>query len=183
MKSYKKLVFSILLGVCVFPFSAYAQTVTNDLIGLGMKPELAEYIAGILPGGSVLDNNTYLKGRNQADSADIDILKVDATDDTVLNADTGDTIKFAVAGTTEATLAANMLTLASGTELTLGGDIISTTTNIGAVVATGANTACNTTCAVANGACVFGWDTSGTQSTNLACDGATADECLCLAAS
>lgn len=63
------------------------------------------------------------------------------------------------------------------------GDIASSATNIGAVVATAANTACNTTCAVANGACIFGWDTSGTQSANVACDGATADECLCLPAS
>lgn len=71
-----------------------AQTVASDLVGLGMKSEQADYLAGILPGGSVLGNNTALKGRNQANSADISILKVDTTDDTVLLSDTGDVIKL-----------------------------------------------------------------------------------------
>jgi hypothetical protein len=47
-----------------------------------------------------LPNNTYLTAKNAAGSANIDVLKVDATDDTVLNADSGDIIKLANAGTT-----------------------------------------------------------------------------------
>lgn len=75
----------LLLLIVLFSVStAHAQTVENDLVGLGMPPEQASYLASILPAGSVVGNNTFIKGRNQANSADINILKVDATDDTVL---------------------------------------------------------------------------------------------------
>lgn len=74
---------------------AKADSTASDLTGLGMSPELAE----ALTGGVVIDNNTYLKTYNAAKSAFISVLKVDATDDTVLNADTGDTIKLSIAGT------------------------------------------------------------------------------------
>jgi len=97
-----KRLISVLVALCAV--SAQAQTVENDLTGLHMEPELASYLAGILPGGSVLGNNTYLKARNQANGADIDVLKVDATDDTVLNADTGDSVKLSVAGSAMVTL-------------------------------------------------------------------------------
>lgn len=51
-----------------------------------------------------LANNTYLTSKNAAGSANIDVLKVDGTDDTVLNADTGDSIKLSVAGTAHLTV-------------------------------------------------------------------------------
>lgn len=90
----------LLLLIVLFSVStAHAQTVENDLVGLGMPAEQASYLASILPAGSVVGNNTFIKGRNQANSADINILKVDATDDTVLNADSGDTVKVSVANT------------------------------------------------------------------------------------
>lgn len=81
--------------------TAHAQNLVNDFIGLGMSAELADYLSNILPAGG---NNVWLKGRNAANTADINMLKIDATDDTVLNADTGDVIKLAVAGTTEVTI-------------------------------------------------------------------------------
>jgi len=270
----------------VIPSIVFAQTTANDLVGLcAFDGNCATYIADNVAGGAVLSNAGFLTGRNQANSANVNLIGIDTGDNTLINssaadllifrleddvqrlisfdgsadtlvelfwgdggttaaqnfdirggtsdtdddqrlcltgggacadstrgayitlsgeedADGGDVVIESVddiilqtsgsgdvitliggASGTDVTIADNMVTIASGTELTLGGDIISTTTNIGAVVATGANTACNTTCAVANGACIFGWDTSGTQSTNVACDGATADECLCLAAS
>lgn len=46
-----------------------------------------------------LTNNTYLTSVDAAGTGTINVLKVDATDDTVLNADTGDSIKFSIAGT------------------------------------------------------------------------------------
>jgi hypothetical protein len=98
--------FTIVFISLLFAGSVQAQSVENDLVGLGMQPVLAEYIAGILPAGSVLGNNTFLKGRNAANSADISILKVDGSDETVLNADTGDSIVFAVATTPVAVLGA-----------------------------------------------------------------------------
>lgn len=57
-----------------------------------------------------LANDTYLKAYNAAGSALINVLKVDSTDDTVLNADSGDVIKFDINGVTEATLSNDTLT-------------------------------------------------------------------------
>lgn len=96
MKTLLKLLTVVLVGFNVH--SALAQSVTNDLVGLGMKAEVAEYIAAILPGGSVLGNNTYLKARNAANSADISVLKVDGSDETVLASDSGDYIYFLLQG-------------------------------------------------------------------------------------
>lgn len=44
-----------------------------------------------------LANNDFLIARNAADSGNINVLKVDANDDTVLNADTGDVIRLQIA--------------------------------------------------------------------------------------
>jgi len=60
--------------------------------------------------GSPFPNNTYVTFRNAANTADIDVLKVDGTDDTVLNADTGDVIKLSVAGTSELEVANDQIT-------------------------------------------------------------------------
>lgn len=51
-------------------------------------------LTGFLFGSITLPNNTYLTAKNAAGNADIDVLKVDATDDTVLAADAGDNIYF-----------------------------------------------------------------------------------------
>lgn len=99
MFKMKKLLISVLLAVLSIASPSFAQTVKKDLIELHMSPEVASYLAGILPAGSVLGNNTFLKARNQANGADIEVLKVDATDDTQLNADSGDVIKYSVAKT------------------------------------------------------------------------------------
>lgn len=56
-------------------------------------------------------NDTYLTARNAAGSADINVLKVDSADDTILNADTGDVIKFAIAGTSQMNLDSAQLNL------------------------------------------------------------------------
>lgn len=93
MKKILALMFSLALAT-----NAHAQTVANDLVGLGMNAELADYIAGILPAGSVLGNNTNLKGRNAANSADINILKIDTNDDLNIISDSGDFIKFVLQG-------------------------------------------------------------------------------------
>jgi len=95
MKTLLKLLAGLLIALNAG--YVFAQSVEDDLVGLGMKPEIANYLSGILPGGAVLDNNTFLKGRNAADSADISILKVDGSDETYLNADSGDAIVLSVA--------------------------------------------------------------------------------------
>lgn len=75
---------------CFLAVDARAQTVENDLVGLGMAPEVAEYLAGIIPAGAALDNNVYLKGDNQAGSATINIAKIDTSDNTVINSSASD---------------------------------------------------------------------------------------------
>lgn len=89
MKKILALLFSLVVAS-----NAFAQTVENDLVGLHMPAEQAAYLAGILPAGSVLGNNTNLKGRNAANSADINILKIDTNDDLNIISDSGDFIKF-----------------------------------------------------------------------------------------
>ncbi len=105
MKTLLKLLAGLLIALNAG--YVFAQSVEDDLVGLGMKPEIANYLSGILPGGAVLDNNTFLKGRNAADSADISILKVDGSDETYLNADSGDSIVLSVATTPVAQLNAS----------------------------------------------------------------------------
>jgi len=106
-----------------------------------MPSEQAEYISGILPGGSVLGNNTFLKGRNKANDADISTLKVDATDDTVLNADTGDVIKFSVANTPIAVLgsldASGFAKMAVVGDITAGANTVYSATTGGPNLAAG----------------------------------------------
>lgn len=91
----------ILIGLTVLLVAANvakAQTIESDLTGLGIKPEVASYLASVIPLGSTFDNAAWFKARNAADSADIDVLRVDATDDTELNADVGDVIKLRIGG-------------------------------------------------------------------------------------
>lgn len=89
---------------------AHAQTIENDLVGLGMPPEQAEYLASVIPLGSTFSNAAWHKWRNAADTADINAVRVDSSDDTWLNADTGDVIKLGVGGTAEVTIDNDSLT-------------------------------------------------------------------------
>jgi hypothetical protein len=60
-------------------------------------------------------NAAWLTWRNQADSADISVLQVDANDDTVLAADASDQILFKIATTTYVTLGATGTLTVEGT--------------------------------------------------------------------
>jgi hypothetical protein len=62
--------------------------------------------------------------------------------------------------------------------VTLAGAFKSTATNIGWVIRTGADTACDTTCTAAHG-CVFGQNTAALGYNIVACNDATADVCVC----
>lgn len=52
----------------------------------------------LLPGTLKLANNVYIQARNAAGSADIDVIKVDATDDVVINSDASDVVKVQIGG-------------------------------------------------------------------------------------
>lgn len=73
-----------------FPVSGFCQTVQQDLVGLGMPPEQADYLASIIPAGAALDNNVYLKGDNVAGSATINLIKLDTSDNTRINSSASD---------------------------------------------------------------------------------------------
>lgn len=97
----------------------------NNLVGLGMNPELAEYVSSMT---TILSNAEYIQSKDQAGTGQLVLLGADATDDTVLNADSGDLIKFAVARTPSAALGAPT-PLAAWTplgtaDLHLNGDLI-----------------------------------------------------------
>lgn len=76
--------------------NARAETETqimNHLVGLGVESRGAAYIASLVTGGNVAaDNNVYELARNAANSADINVWKINATDDLVINSSAGDPI-------------------------------------------------------------------------------------------
>lgn len=180
-----------------------AQDISNSC---GLSTQCGYLIANL---NFTLQNNTYVVAVNAAGGGTINLLKADATDDTVLNADTGDVIKLAIAGTTEVTVDNDQISFSGATAeivpgatslsfknnadnatnlgiadagaITVRSTIISSgTSSIGWSVVAGANTACNTTCTAA---CVFGVNTAATEADIVDCADATADECLCAGAS
>ena len=70
------------LAICQ---SAYAAVTPDDLMGLGMPGPLAEVVASIGTGSAVLNNDTYFKARNAANSADLNVFKVDSSNNTIIN--------------------------------------------------------------------------------------------------
>lgn len=97
---------------------------TDQLIALGMHPAIAKKLISVVNTlASPFTNNTWITVRNAANLANIDVLKVDATDDTVLNADSGDIIKLSIAGTNEAYLVDDSLKFAV---ITAGSPILGT---------------------------------------------------------
>ena len=86
-----------------------------------------------------------------------------------------------VFGTTP-TLTTPVIGAATGTSLTVTGDIKSSAaTTIGWSVVAGADTACSTTC---TNACVVGFDDGAADAENMVdCASATADKCLCAGSS
>ena len=90
--------------VLIIAIRADAQVTAAQLMAAGMPAEQASIVASVFTGGAVVGNNAFIKSRDAAGSNNINVLKVDSTDDTVLNADSGDLIKFSVATTPVAQL-------------------------------------------------------------------------------
>lgn len=78
----------LLLVALLVATSAHAQSTrtqaTANLMGLGMPGQLAAEVAGLSTGLGVISNATYLKWRNAANSANIDALRVNASNQVVL---------------------------------------------------------------------------------------------------
>lgn len=101
MDMFIKILLIVIAALSCVKFS-HADSV-SDLVGLGMHPELAEVVAAL---STTKANAAWFKATDQAGTGTIDILRVDATDDTNLNADSGDLVKFTVAKTPVAALGA-----------------------------------------------------------------------------
>ncbi len=116
-----KKIISLLLAICLLPLAAAADTCSAKLVPT-FPSNQATLICSTFSAGTIgtLANNTYAVARNAANDANINVWKVDATDDTVLNADTGDIIKLSVAGTSE---------------VTIDNDLVSFTGNAGVIAA------------------------------------------------
>ncbi len=61
-----------------------------------------------------LNNNTYLQSKDAAGTGEVNLLKADASDNTVLNAETGKNIQLAINGTAEVTVSDDLIAF-SGT--------------------------------------------------------------------
>lgn len=95
----------------IIPLQAYSISDADSLIALGVQPAVARKIVQIVNTlASPFSNNTWVTVRNAANSANINVLKVDGSDETILNADSGDKVNFAVGGTVEAHIDNDQLT-------------------------------------------------------------------------
>ena len=132
--------FSLLIPVQAFSVPGDA----DQLISLGMNPAIARKLVAIVNTlASPIDNNVYITARNAANSADISVLKVDSSDETILNADTGDKVHFAIAGTNEIDIGNDSIlytVAASGTPSILTSSVDATDTNSLTIGSSGAAT-------------------------------------------
>lgn len=109
----------------------------RSLSNLGMSPELAKEVAGLSTGLAVMPNNTYLVWRNAAGTANLNVIKADGSNNTILNGPTGGSVKRAINGTALSTL--------SATSDLYAVDIINSTAAMGAVFGEAARAAAVTT--------------------------------------
>lgn len=110
-----KRIVALVLGVLLFATTGVAQSsqtrsqAVSQLTGLGMSPELANEVAQLTAGAAaVIDNATWLKWRNAANSANLNVLRVNASDVTELNS--GVTLNLDIAATPEAKLTDDLFT-------------------------------------------------------------------------
>lgn len=202
----------LLAAILLCSNTAYALDSATELMNLGMSAPLAAKVVTIVNTlASPFPNNTFVTFRNAANSANIDVLKMDGTDDTVLNASSGNLIKLAVAGTTEMQLENDQLTfsgaavqvvpgatsitfrnnadtsnnfiIADAGNVTFRGTMIGTgTADLGWAIVDGTdNVACTTSCVTP---AVFGLNLAAGASAPVIVGpaDATADICLCAGA-
>lgn len=170
-------IYLLVLLVCGFVthLSAQEAVVKSDLIGLGMPSAQAEAIANIANGENlVVANADYYQAYDEAGNIH-DILGVDSSGNTELTAPSSEIIELKIDGTNEITIYPTQTDI--GGALSISGKLWTTAASVGVSVATGANTACSTTCA--SSGCFLGGDTA-TDFDPVECDDATADVCICM---
>lgn len=102
----KKILVALTLLIASVAQATPSTVVKNKLTGLGVHAEVSNYMAQLVASAPKFNNNTYIKIRNAADTADLSVLKSDASDNTVLNAGTGKSVLLQVNSTTVASVAA-----------------------------------------------------------------------------
>lgn len=92
----KKILSLIIAGL--IPLTAAAQVTRqqaeDQLIGLGMPGLQADLVAGLGTGLGVVSNNEYQTARNAAGTANINVWKVDSSDNTVINSSASDVLRL-----------------------------------------------------------------------------------------
>lgn len=145
------------LAAIVIPAQLYAISSADELIALGVQPAVAKKLVEIVNTlASPFPNNTFVTFRNAANGANISVLKVDGSDETILNADTGDSVHLQVAASDKfvvsTSLATSSVPLAFGTsghtvaiqEATAGAKCMGSVTATGTTAVT-VSTTCATT--------------------------------------
>lgn len=83
-----------LLVAILVSFKAYAAPTAQQLMGAGMPSQQAVLVADVYTNGAEVANNASIKASNALGSAAINMLKVDASDNTVLNSSAADQLVF-----------------------------------------------------------------------------------------
>lgn len=170
MKKILALIASVLFGTM-----AYADTCAVRLMPAFTAAQAVQICTSWGNGNFVLKNNTYLLARNAAGTANLNLLKADASNNTILNAPSAGLIGFAVNSVSQMNIDAT-----TGLTLTLAGSqIIPGATSLS--LRNNANTQDNFkcldagTCTVRAGLTVTAGDiASGTSGSTLALQEATA---------
>lgn len=121
--------------------SALADTCATKLMPTFTAFQATAICSSFGSGNFTLKNNTYLKARNAAGTADLSILKSDASDNTILNAGTGKTVNLDINSAAILTVSASKL-LGSGTAAMVNGATLGTVIGLNTADAADAQALC-----------------------------------------
>lgn len=124
-KAIKKLI--ALAGLIAFPATAFGIDSATEMMNLcGFDPVCAKKVVSVVNTlASPFPNNTWATFRNAANNANINVLKVDGSDETILNADTGDSVHLQVAGSDVVVVAATTFTASADLAMGTSGNTLS----------------------------------------------------------
>lgn len=124
MKRIKKLI--ALAGFIALPSTALAIDSATEMMNLcGFDSICAKKVVTIVNTlASPFTNNTFATFRNAANNGNINVLKVDGSDETILNADSGDGLHLQVNATDVAVATASALTVSQDVVLGTSGNTV-----------------------------------------------------------
>lgn len=108
-----KRILATLTALILLINSAHASPTGSEIsISCGLSTPCGAVIASI---NVYLDNGVWLKSRNAANSADLDLVRADTTDNTEINAGTGKVINVSIAKTPEVQFSGDTITYTGNT--------------------------------------------------------------------